>query len=244
MNDLAVYETAFPLRTADFDRQVQPKPSAVLDLFQEAAAVHSERLGAGRAALDARGLIWVLARVRYRVLALPAQHSTVRVRTWPHAPARLIFGRDYEICTDSGAPLIHGTSEWVLLDVVRRRMTACPDIYAGLDAYEERRLFDGRLLPLSAGEATAPALTIVPGYADLDQNGHVNNTRYADFALNALPPEKIGRIAAFGIDYHRELRAGEPLALGRTATGDGYTICGTDGQGERMFVCRVDFAMP
>ena len=75
-------------------------------------------------------------------------------------------------------------------------------------------------------------------------NGHVNNTRYADFALNALPPEKIGRIAAFGIDYHRELRAGEPLALGRTATGDGYTVCGTDGQGERMFVCRVDFAAP
>ena len=99
-------------------------------------------------------------------------------------------------------------------------------------------------MPEKIALATAPAMTTVPGYADLDQNGHVNNTRYADFALNALPPEKIGRIAAFGIDYHRELRAGEPLVLGQTAHDGGYTVCGTDGQGERMFVCRVDFAMP
>lgn len=244
MQTNAVFETVFPLRTADFDRLVQPKPSAVLDLFQEAAAIHSEAIGAGRAALDARGLIWVLARVRYRVLCPPEQHTRVRVRTWPHRPSRLICGRDYEMLSDDGSPLIHGTSEWILLDVVRRRMVPCPDIYPAITGYEERRLFPERLLPLRAEGTASAALTMLPGYADLDQNGHVNNTRYADFSLNALPPETVGRITAFGIDYHRELHAGDALTLTCLPHEGGTTVCGADDRGERMFICRMDFAAP
>lgn len=55
------------LRTSDFDRHSRLLPSAVLELFQDAAGEHADRIGIGFRALEQRGLLWVVARTRYIV---------------------------------------------------------------------------------------------------------------------------------------------------------------------------------
>ena len=54
------------------------------------------------------------------------------------------------------------------------------------------------------------------GYSDTDINGHVNNTRYADFVCDALRLEGLPRsrfLSELQIGYTAESRAGDVLTL-------------------------------
>jgi len=65
------FERKYYLRTSDYDSRLKLSPAAILDLFQDAAGTHAEELGIGFEAMLARKLIWVVARIRFRVLADP-----------------------------------------------------------------------------------------------------------------------------------------------------------------------------
>ena len=54
-----------------------------------------------------------------------------------------------------------------------------------------------------------------PQYSDLDVNGHVNNTRYADWLCDALGTETLEKhpLERFVIHYDSEIRPGQPVEL-------------------------------
>ena len=80
---------------------------------------------------------------------------------------------------------------------------------------------------------------MVPGFTQLDINGHINNTCYADFVMDALSPAEDVAVTGLQIDYHRELMAGQRFALHLHRDGDTLLACGISGEGERMFSCRL-----
>ena len=42
-------------------------------------------------------------------------------------------------------------------------------------------------------------------FSDLDVNNHVNNTKYADYVLDAVNPTKAETLDVFQIDYRKEV---------------------------------------
>ena len=60
---LKIYKEDFTVRSYQTDLNARMKPSAILEVMQEAAGQHSERLGLGRSALLAKNTAWVLTRV-------------------------------------------------------------------------------------------------------------------------------------------------------------------------------------
>ena len=57
-------------------------------------------------------------------------------------------------------------------------------------------------------------------FTDLDHNGHVNNTRYLDFILNAVYEEITKDIKYLEIDYISEMVCGEEFTIYYGKTGD------------------------
>ena len=77
-------------------------------------------------------------------------------------------------------------------------------------------------------------------YTDLDSNGHVNNIKYADFILNAVPLPPDAEVEAFRIDYMKELRFGADMALTHAVSEDGKTLlCRGESNGSVNFVARL-----
>ena len=60
-------------------------------------------------------------------------------------------------------------------------------------------------------------------YADIDQNRHVNNTRYADIFANFLPM-KDKRICAITVSYVNEARIGDTLDVHLACEDGNYYI--------------------
>ena len=238
---MMIYEKEYELRAADFDRWDRMQPASILSLFQDVAGIHANELGIGFAALMANQTIWVLTKVRYRLVGTPRRYERVRVRTWPLPPARINFRREYCIETPEGEVLVQGTSEWVVVHSEKRRVLPATNVYPG-DDYCTDTFFPGRLAKVPPFEPTGEGVTVLPGFTQLDINGHINNTCYANYVLDALSPAEDTAVTAFQIDYHRELMAGQPFTL-HLHRGDGEVLArGYSGEGECMFSCRMELS--
>ncbi len=235
-----IFETAFNLRTSDFDCRKKLLPGAVLDIFQEVAGLHSEALGVGLKDMQKNELMWVLVNVRYKVLKEPKLHQKVLVKTWPLPPDRISYRREYEILDEEGNTLILGSSEWVTVHSTRRRIMPAKPLYTLKETeFCSRLCFEEKGTKIKPFETQGDGFEICPRYCDIDLNGHVNNTKYANFVMDALSPERT--IKAFQIDYHKEVFAGCDLKIHSTSCED-YTIAlGKNGLGENMFTCKLEW---
>ncbi len=230
------YENNYYLRTSDFNMENNIHPSAVLDLFQDAAGKHANLLGVGMDELEKKNLTWVVMRTKFQILKNPMIHSMVRLKTWPEKPQRAIFQRNYEIYSHDEL-IIKGTSEWVLLDKTTNKMVPAQGVYPEME-FLTKKTFTEKLTKFADFEQEDIFGKTIAEYSDIDANGHVNNAKYANYVMNVLKNPQI--IDIFQIHYHREVKCGEELGIYIKNTQEGYVAKALK-NGEAMFSCKILF---
>ena len=214
-----ILEKLYPLRLSDFDKNNRLLPSSVLDLFQDAAGAHATLLGKSGPDLAKIHQCWMLTRIRYEVIRQPKLYEEVTVRTWPIESRRIELDRDYLILDKNGEILIKGTSQWVVMDISDReapKLVPARDFELGVEEYLTERTFE-RAFPRAVynGIVSDEPYLCRSCYTDLDMNCHVNNTKYANFALSSFGEtlSQNAEIMGFRIDYTKEVRDGEILRI-------------------------------
>lgn len=236
----AFFERDYWLRTSDFDAFGRIQPAAILDLFQDVAGAHSVDMGIGAMVMWEKGLMWVLTKVKYRLEGPMKMFQRVKVQTWPLQPTRIGFQREYCIRDEAGELLVRGSSQWVLVDAVERHFMPVKEVYPEAMAFSDETMFEGKILRLREFEPQGEAYRRRPGWSEVDINGHVNNTKYANFVLDALAPGEDEPILGLQMDYHREVQAGTELHIETRRDGNTVLACGRNGAGENMFLCRME----
>ena len=160
------------------------KMSNLLYFAQEAAGDHCKLLRLDWDALAEKNLFWAVIRTHVKVNQLPVLGQNLTVKTWPLPTTRTAFPRAVVLCDERGNELVHILSLWVLMDKQSRAM-----VLPGRSGVEVAGLLTGNelaapgsILP-RAGENTV--LRTVR-FSELDRNGHMNNTRYLDWAADLL----------------------------------------------------------
>jgi acyl-ACP thioesterase len=196
----------------DFDRYGRLHPTPIIDIFQDIATVHAERMGIGRDAMVEQGVFWAVVRSKLEVVKAPSQLQVVTVRTWPNAPTRFSFVRNFTMCDERGDVLVKAMNEWVLMGLESRAFISVKDHYDGPDDFDEARAFEGKLRKIADfSEGSQPVVEIVPRYSDIDVNGHVNNAVYIDWAIDSIPDDlyDAGDPKELRITYKKECRRGD-----------------------------------
>ncbi len=230
----------FYLRSADFDKNARLTPRAILELFQDVAGNHAEEIGIGFDALLNRNLLWVIARTKFVVEKNIARYTTVKVKTWPLSPQRFIFRREYLIFDDKGEIAVKGSADWMVINSETRTLTLGANVFPTDAEYLSDLAIDEKLRKIRDIDGDVTESTVSPRFTDIDMNGHVNNTKYADFAINAINPEG-KQIKSFQIDFHKEVLEGEELKLTAVSNGEHYVVIGENTEGEKKFTCEVIF---
>lgn len=236
---MKTYQQQFTLQPCDFDSHGNLLPEKMLSIFQTLANKHAEILDVGFDRMIAKNLLWVITQIKYQV-CLPAVPGTITGITWPLPANRIGFERDYMLCTQTGEVLVRASSNWVLIDSVERHLAPTHDVYP-LSEYNEVRCFDKRVRRLRDFDAQGEGLRIVPQQSDFDCNGHVNNTKYARFASDALG-DLGGVVDTLQIDYVNEVLPDEEIYLFTCRTAQEAQVKGIDCSGRRMFACSVGLA--
>ncbi|MBQ8451760.1 MAG: hypothetical protein IJ538_03180 [Clostridia bacterium] len=230
------YRAEVVLYNGYFDCNDKLKPSAIFMLFQDIASIHGEEMGVGFEAMVKSGYYWVVTRVKYDVLIQPQVYEKVIIETWPHAPGRVDFDRDFLITNTSGEVLIKGTSKWCIISTETRKLVPISNINY-LTEFDSKINYEERFLRTPSVENFGtPVFTHKVTYNEIDHNKHLNNTHYADYVFNAV----CGKLSSHvEISFIAECKLGDEIEVFKMKNESGETLISGYVNGEIKFSAMV-----
>lgn len=239
----------YPVRVTSFDadRERRIKWSSVLKFQQEAGELHLREGGLPYEQLYDDGMIFVTLRSVVRFYERPVMDEALTLTTWHRENRGVQFFRSYQFHTPDGRLAMEGTSSFALLDPHTRKLLR-PRVFMeyGIRTQPERvpGVGDPKKLKLPEDQLTIAGERIIR-YSDIDYNGHLNNTVYADILADYLPRELNAlQTDCFTICFEGEALEGDRLCI-LTAQEelDGKPTVWMRGEGEKgtCFEAQVQF---
>lgn len=232
---------------SDLDECGLLKPHAYQRLFARIAEEHLNMLDLNVAATMRHQLAWALVTMSLEIRRPISGCMRLHANTWYSHRRGPYFRRELVFRADDGEIVFHGSTFSVLLDV------------------ESRTVFRKKALPFEIGEPlevftieAGPAFERLEGFeriearrvrnSHLDALGHVNNTRYGEFAHDALTePEcrDLPNLARIDLQFVSELRRGDVFTVWKAVADNRICIQGQNAEtGGISFECRFTFGSP
>lgn len=231
-------KNTYSLRACDFTRYDRISPFAVLDIFQDMAGKHSNSYGMTFENLMEKNQIWVLLRVKYKVIKQPSLYSKVTSITYPKKKSLVDFDREYQIIDENGEVLINGISKWIIIDATSKRII--PAKHIKFDApIPIDSMFNDKFDKLKDFDTTnLPVYEYKVAFSDIDHNNHVNNTKYCIMALNSINLKKQEEIIEFEINFVNEVKEDSIINIYHYKENNTYFIKGVCND-KTSFICKV-----
>ena len=222
---MAIYRQDFQVLSSDVDLQRQMRLSTLFTKLQEAAIAHTIDLGVPREKTLDKGLLWAVTQYRAIIHRLPEYDEKVTLLSWPGRTMHLYFPRYFRIVDTKGLVLFEAVSLWVLIDSETRGIVfpESHDIYI-------KEIVTGNELPMPGRirreDVTGTEQFKVP-YSYVDLNGHMNNARYYDLAVDLMPAPLRGRkLRELSSEYIGETQLDDIMRVGVSASENSFYICG------------------
>ena len=211
----------------DVDFNGVAKTSSILRYIQSAAQSQLTENGMSYEELKRNNRAFILSKIKLEIARPLTAFTPVVSSTYPCDSRGYSFLRCYSLECD-GLPVARAVSAWALVDTESRSLVKVND-------------FDLRLPTLPVGDLTIghirlpDTLTDVGGYGvhygDVDQNRHMNNTKYPDMYSNFLPLD--GKwISSITISYLNEAVIGDKLRVQRAECDGRYYFRTVRGDGK------------
>jgi len=209
-----------------------------LGIFQETATEAAEELHVSRLAmLEKYHAFWMLARIWYRLDRPLFWGDRIAVQTW-HRPARGVsMYRDFDLFVD-GQKAGEAISVWVLADVESRKLVRLSRLTETVQTDGGELCKQKTLNRICLPEGDTQIWPRPLYDSDTDINGHVNNTRYADFVCDALHWETRGEgcfVSEMQVGFLKECQAGETLSVAVGQDGGIWYAHGAGPDGDSRF---------
>ena len=188
------------------------KPSSVYKYFQQIATEDLDTFNVDSKALLERGLAFVLARMKTRFYKPICVYDKLSLSSCHRKTKGVSFIRDYVLKKD-GEVVAETSSYWVLIDINSRRICR-PSVLFSEQVLNELCSFEieDRFVFPEGEETENYTYNVV--FSDIDENIHMNNTRYPDICLDAMGGIKEDEfVSDIRIDYLSEAREGDSLIL-------------------------------
>lgn len=210
----AEYIYRFTVPVYDVGPDNRMKLGAILRHVHETSEQHVDLLHIGyEEFLEKTGLVFFLVCNRLRIFRLPFHREKIEVRTHPRGRGGVRFYRDFKFYDEKGSLLIDAMQITVLADAATHRVRR-PQAFVELGVFPD--------VPVDPDQKMVRALTSKemllvgerPVYrSDLDSNGHMNNSVYADIIADFLPETGGREVHGLQIDYLIETPLGDKLLL-------------------------------
>lgn len=172
------------LQAYQCDRYGYVRPLILMNELQGVADTHAEILGCGRTYLLAHDMAWVVTHYLVDIIEDPREGEELSFITWPSAHDVLRATRDFEVRGADGRLLVRATSQWVLIDMARRRPLKLDENLPYWEIIPERA-WD---VPFEKFPDFTPTKThtMKCRFDDVDVNQHINNAVYAVWATESV----------------------------------------------------------
>ena len=241
------YSAVKRIPSFDVDMSALLKPTSFLNFAQESANIHADYIGVGYDSMHITRQAWVLSKIHVIFHRLPKWREHVNIQSWHKGAAGLQCFRDFVMFDAEGKEkLISATTSWLVMDIDTRRLCK----YSGLadEAAIKEDVIAEPAPKILMPKDVEPQLVMNHrvNYSDLDLNGHVNNVKYTEWAMNAIELEVANTrpLKDLVVNFNNEIKPGDTVDIFRyceeVESGLMYMIEGKV-NGKSSFVARLIF---
>lgn len=210
------YSNTTTAKYYDCDANNRLKLSAVTRYMQQCSSEQLELLGISVEKLYSENLVFLLTKTCAKIHRMPLCKEELVVSTVPVELRGPRFVREFTVKSPKGEKLVSAITLWLLVDVESHKILR-PSAFPYPLPWGESILggeIDDIKLPKPPAHASPP-MEVPVRYSSIDVNGHMNNSYYYDFALDALPYGLVtGReLDTAVVNFSNEARPGDALSV-------------------------------
>ena len=205
------FEQEYRIHYYEIDYKKRALITSLMNYLDDAATCQSEKLGVGVDFLRERHLAWMLYKWDITIHKYPVFGESVKVETAPHSFNKFYAYRWFEILSQKGEKLVSATSQWLFVDTVKKRPIKIPkEMYEIYGAGPDDSLKINEIAPPSSIDAEK---IFHVRYSDIDTNRHVNNVKYAAWAIETVPLDIVLNCALTNlkVTYKKETTYGKTI---------------------------------
>lgn len=206
----------FVIPCYDTDAAWRLKPSAFMNLAQEAAGQHAVYLGFGYDDLIVSNTAWILSRLNIKFLDTPLWRDEITLTTWHKGLNRLFYIRDFVLTDKDGKERVKATTSWLVMNLENRRLVRDPKLVDmdGICTYDAIETPADKVQMPKDIEAEY-VMDHRVSYSDVDTNGHTNNAMYMQWAMDTVEYEIASTrpVKEVTINFNHETKAGDKVVL-------------------------------
>ena len=196
----------------DIDFNGVARTSSLMRFMQESANSQCNACGPSLKSLqEEHGCTFLLSRFSAGFYATVFPYDELNVETWGVESRGFSFFRCYRIWRQE-AVVAEAVAVWALVDIASRRPIRVSEYRPGFEYDEMLTLDTPPRIVFPAGADTRLVGEHTVGYGEVDQNKHLNNTRYPDMLANTLDMQE-KRIYRMSLNFLNEARLGETVNI-------------------------------
>jgi len=210
------------LDSNDVDSNARMTMTAFCNFMQNLAGYAAEKRGFGITFMREYGFVWVLAKVKAKILHYPEYNDNIKMETWVRGVNRIVTDRHFSGYDNLGNKFADAVTEWVLLDINTRRPKTI-EKYVDTNRYLNEKSADIDM----PGKILFPDDLIEVGnrkvvYSDIDLNGHVSNVKYLEWFLDTYDFDFLhnNELREIELNFLNECKFGQILSINKNAFED------------------------
>jgi len=173
-------------------------------------------------------MAWVLYKWDITMLSYPLLNANIKLATYAHSFNKFYAYRKYEIFDDKENKIGRADSVWILINTdIRRPMRITKDMFEvyGIGDNKNAPIDIENILSINTINSEK---SFQVRYSDIDTNMHVNNVKYAAWALETIPKDIMlnCELKNIKVTYIKETTYGEIIKVStEVIKEENKTIC-------------------
>lgn len=206
-----VTEREYEIQYYEIDYKKRLLITNLMNYLQDIAIRQSEDIGVGIDYLMQHDIAWVLYKWHIDMYRYPVYGEKVKVITKPYSFKKFYAYRVFEVVDLKGNVIGKAKSMWFLINIEKRRAIKIPE-----EMYKAFKIPKDKNDVLDIEKINEPReihseKVFQVRYSDIDTNKHVNNVKYVEWAIEAVPLDIVNKyvITSINTTYEKETTYGE-----------------------------------
>jgi len=212
---LPIYEEVYPVFSFLLDPLKRLSIPATFGILGDAAGRDAGRRGWGYDDLATRNQAWVLIRAKMLIHKQPVWGDKIVLRTWPKLMEGVVAYRDFQVLDARRNVLIAGTTAWTLMDLSSRKPIRLIGKEYDTGDLAKHHAIDSKPLRINWSADLLLKKEVTAEFGHLDMNNHVNNSRYIEWVINALPADILvtRQISEVEVNFISEVKLSDEIQI-------------------------------